>query len=67
MVNERYLVPNRHGASFMKTFFTEAVDPALICDFRCVPEHILLRKTQFSVLDLNIRITTSKDHNNQDC
>ena len=38
MVNERYLVLNRHGTSIIETFFTEAV--ALILDFRCVPGHI---------------------------
>ena len=38
MVNERYMVLNRHEKSIIETFFTEAV--ALILDFRCVPGHI---------------------------
>ena len=43
MVNERYLVLNRHGTSIFETFFTEAV--AWILDFRCVPGHIFFLKT----------------------
>ena len=54
MVNERYLMLNRHRTAIMKTFFTEAV--TLILDFCCVPGHIFSPlnspyKTQFQVLD----------------
>ena len=70
MVNERYLVLNRHGTSILETFFTGAV--ALILDFRCVPGHIFFSQNTVPVLRLeksykiieNIRITISKDHNN---
>ena len=50
MVNERYLVLNRHGTFIIETFFTEAV--TLILEFRCAPGHIFSPpnspyKTQF--------------------
>ena len=70
MVNERYMVLNRHEKSIIETFFTKAV--ALILDFRCVPGHIfspqntvrgLRLEKSFKVIE-NIRITISKDHNN---
>ena len=75
MVNERYLVLNRHGTSIMETGFTEAV--ALISRFSLrARTHIFSTKLiiQNTVPDLrleksfkfieNIRITISKDHNN---
>ena len=68
MVNEMYLVLNRHRTSIIKTFFTEAV--TLILDFRCVPGHIfpntvpgLILEKSFKIIE-NIRITISKAHNN---
>ena len=51
MVNERYLVLNRHGKSIIETFFTAV---AQILDFRCLPGHIFYpqNSTQNTVLDL---------------
>ena len=50
MVNDRYLVLNRHGTSIIDTFFTEAV--TLILEFRCGPGHIF--SLQNTVLGLRL-------------
>ena len=75
MVNERYLVLNRHGTSIMKTFYIEAAGSDLPISLRhrthfLFPKLAILKtflniitEKSFKIIE-SIRITISKDHNN---
>ena len=75
MVNERYLVLNRHGTSIVKTFCTVAMGPDSRFSLRArthfFSTKLIIQNTvpglrlekSFKIID-TIRITISKDHNN---
>ena len=75
MVNERYLVLNRHGTSIMKTLYTEAAGSDLRFSLQARTHFLFTKLTiqntvlglrlekSFQIVD-SIRITISKDHNN---
>ena len=58
MVNERYLVLNRHGTSIMETFYIEAAGSDLRISLRS-RTHFLFSKLAILNTFLNIRIEKS--------